>query len=173
WRALETDEMPLAEQLSRSVSEASIAEQEASIARFERMGIQVITILDDQYPLNLRMVFSRPPVLFVKGGLQATDRRFIAVVGTRQASPAGLRFASQVSSDLVALGYTVVAGLARGIDAAGHRAALAAGGQTVAVFGTGIDRVYPPEHETLAAEIGRKGALVSQFWPGTPPTRHT
>jgi DNA processing protein len=163
----------LAEQLSRSVTDRAIAEQEAAIAGIEGTGVRVVTILDDDYPFNLRLVFNRPPMLFVAGDLELGSRRAVAVVGTRQPSAAGAKRAEQLAHELVACGLTVVSGLARGIDTAAHGAALAAGGQTIAVMGTGINHIYPPENRELAAKIARHGALVSQFWPETGPTKYT
>jgi DNA processing protein len=173
WEALEPDEIPLAEQLSHAVTGSAISEHEATVDRLEREGTRVITVLDDDYPMNLRMVFNKPPVLFVRGGLEAGQRRLVAVVGTREPSSTGIKRTRDLVHELVALGFEVVSGLARGVDAAAHRAALAADGRTIAVLGSGLNRVYPPEHGELAGEIARQGALVSQFWPDTPPTKHT
>jgi DNA processing protein len=158
--ALEPDEIELAEQLSRSVTEGAIRDQEATIACLEREDIHVVTILDDGYPFNLRLVFNRPPVLFISGDLEPANRKAVAVVGTRHPTSAGVEVAQRMASDLTVLGFTVVA-------------ALAAGGRTVGVMGTGINHIYPPENRDLAARISRQGALVSQFWPETGPTRHT
>jgi DNA processing protein len=121
--------------------------------------------------VNLRKIYNRPPFLFVRGRLDLSDERSVAVVGTRQASPEGRQQARHLSEELVGRDVTVVAGLALGIDTAAHVAALDSGGRTVAVMGTGIDRVYPAENRSLAEAIPAHGALVSQFWPGTPPRR--
>lgn len=122
---------------------------------------------DPGYPALLRPVPS-PPALWVRGALAAEDALAIAVVGARRASPYGLEVAERLATELAARGVTIVSGLARGIDAAAHRGALAAGGRTLAVLGCGIDVVYPPEHRALAAAIEARGALVSQFPPGMP-----
>ena len=132
---------------------------------------RLLTVLDDEYPANLRRIYNRPPFLFVRGTLTAADNRSVAVVGTRRASTEGRRQAAFLAGELARLGVTVVSGLAAGIDAEAHTAALAAGGRTIAVMGTGIDRVYPAENRDLAARIPESGALVSQFWPGAPPRR--
>jgi DNA processing protein len=108
----------------------------------------------------------------VRGTLRADDGLAIAIVGARRATPYGLATAERLAGDLAARGVTVVSGLARGIDTAAHRGALAAGGRTIAVLGHGIDRCYPPENRWLAADIERSGALVSQFPPGTPALKH-
>ncbi|MGH2717888.1 MAG: DNA-processing protein DprA [Actinomycetota bacterium] len=127
------------------------------------------TVLDAEYPVNLRRIYNRPPFLFIRGTLLAADERAVAVVGTRRPSPEGRAQARQLAAELARRGVTVVSGLAAGIDAEGHQAALEAGGRTLAVMGTGIDRVYPAENRDLAARIPAQGALISQFWPGAPP----
>ena len=127
---------------------------------------------DDGYPLHLRSV-PDPPPLHVRGALLREDALAVAIVGSRRASPYGLGVAETLARDLAARGVTIVSGLARGIDTAAHRGALAAGGRTLAVLGCGLDRAYPPENRALAAEIAARGALLSQFPPGTPPlARH-
>jgi DNA protecting protein DprA len=107
------------------------------------------------------------------GTLQPDDAYSVAVVGTRHASPDGLVRAEKLAGRLVAEGVTVLSGLARGIDTAAHEGCLAAGGRTIAVLGSGIRRVYPPENAALARRITASGALVSQFWPDAPPASHT
>jgi DNA processing protein len=136
-------------------------------------GTALVTVLDAEYPSNLRLVYDRPPFLFVRGSLESRDARAIAVVGTRAASPAGLEQADRLARGLAERNVTVVSGLARGIDAAAHEAALTAGGRTIAVVGTGINVVYPREHTDLTERIVESGgAIVSQFWPDSPPTRY-
>lgn len=135
--------------------------------------VRLTTVLDEDYPLNLRTVFNAPPFLFYRGALAADqDARSVAVVGTREPTPEGLKRAGKMARLLAEQGVTVLSGLARGIDGAAHRAALEAGGRTVAVLGTGIRRVYPAEHCELSEHISAKGALVSQFWPDTSPTTY-
>ena len=134
-----------------------------------RPGTSLITILDSEYPENLRRIYNRPPFLFVRGRLVDDDARAIAVVGTRRASPEGRTRAHDLAVALADRGVTVVSGLATGIDTAAHHGALDGGGRTIAVMGTGIDRVYPAENQQLAERIVERGALVSQFWPGAPP----
>jgi len=113
-----------------------------------------------------------PPLLFTRGRLR-TDTRAIAVVGSRNASEQGLHIARAVSTTLARRGVTIVSGLAHGIDTAAHEAALEAGGRTVAVIGTGIRRYYPATNRTLQEHIADVGLVISQFWPDSPPTRHT
>ena len=136
-------------------------------------GIRLTTVLDDDYPANLRTIFNLPPFLFYRGHLHESDARSVAVVGTRQASIEGIEQAQRLVRQLVEAGVTVLSGLARGIDTAAHESCLASGGRTVAVVGTGILRTYPPENAELADRIAETGAVVSQFWPDTPPTSYS
>lgn len=142
------------------------------VAAWVASGTTFLTILDDRYPAGLRGIHEAPPVLFARGQLVSTDIA-ISVVGSREASPRGIGIAETLAGSLVEAGITVVAGLALGIDTAAHRAALEAGGRTVAVIGTGINKVYPRPNKDLHAEIAAKGLLLSQFWPDAPPQRHT
>lgn len=155
-----------------SVTAREIEEFDEMIAKLRDEGISLVTVLDESYPTNLRLIYNRPPFLFVRGDLRAEDDRAIAVVGTRQASDDGRRLAGELARELAGSGVTVLSGLALGIDGSAHEAALAVGGRTVAVIGTGIHRTYPKEHADLARRIvGTGGAVVSQFWPDAPPTR--
>ncbi len=122
------------------------------------------------YPVNLAQVDGAPPCLFVRGTLVTGDALAVSVVGTRRASAAGLGVARRLGGALASAGVTVVSGLARGIDAAAHLGALSAGGRTIAVLGGGLCCVYPPEHAGLASQIAASGAVVSQWWPWSPPT---
>jgi DNA processing protein len=149
------------------------ARVDSELEAADKAGAQLITVLDEAYPTNLRLIPNLPPFLFVRGEIRDDDVRSVAVVGTREASDAGLRRAMKMSHLLAERGVTVVSGLARGIDSAAHRAALDSGGRTIAVFGTGITRVYPAENRELAEEIVQSGALVSQFWPTRAPGRDT
>jgi DNA processing protein len=136
------------------------------------MGYGLVSILDEDYPTGLRGIHQAPPVIFTLGTVFADDPA-VSVVGSRSASPRGLAMAADVARALVASKMTVVSGLARGIDTAAHRAALDAGGRTVAVIGTGISRVYPAENRQLQKEIADRGLVLSQFWPDAPPQKHT
>jgi len=137
----------------------------------DRPGTRLLTVLDDDYPQNLRRVYDRPPFLFVRGTLDEDDSRSVAIVGTRHASDAGRALARDIAAALAGRGVTVISGMAAGIDTEAHAAALDVGGRTIAVMGTGIDRVYPKENAALAERIAENGALLSQFWPGAPPRR--
>jgi DNA processing protein len=141
------------------------------IARWTGQAWRVLTILDEDYPARLRAIHQAPPVLFGRGTV-ARDDVAVSVVGSRQASPRGLAIAAELARELVARGVTVLGGLALGIDAAAHRAALGAGGRTVGVIGTGIDRAYPAPNRELQEQIAGRGLVLSQFWPGAPPQRH-
>ena len=141
------------------------------IEAWQHEGIQILTVLDAGYPTNLRSVHNRPPFVFVQGGLRPDDDRSIAVVGTRQTSSEGLDRAARIAGGLADAGFTVVSGLAKGVDAAAHGAALGHDRRTVAVIGTGLRRAYPPEHAALQDRIAKEGAVVSQFWPDAPPTK--
>jgi len=145
------------------------------IAAAEVRGASLTTVLDEDYPLNLRTIYNLPPFLFYRGRLDADqDARSVAVVGTREASADGLAQARETARLLSQQGVTVLSGLARGIDGAAHEAALDAAGRTVAVMGTGIHLTYPKEHVALAQRIvDTGGALVSQFWPDAPPTTYS
>jgi DNA processing protein len=147
------------------------AQAAADLQRWENSGIRMVTVLDQQYPSNLRMIHQRPPVLFLCGTADERDAASVAVVGTRKASPQGLDQARDLAAGLAARGVPVISGLAAGIDTAAHTTALASGGRTVAVIGTGIDRAYPAQNAALQEEIAAKGLLISQFLPGSPPTK--
>jgi DNA processing protein len=121
------------------------------------------------YPVNLRGIPTPPLRLSVRGRILEEDALAVAIVGSRAATAYGLAVAERLAADLAARGVTVISGLARGIDTAAHRGALRAGGRTIAVLGSGIDVIYPPENRSLAARIASHGAVVSQFEAGTRP----
>jgi DNA processing protein len=128
-----------------------------------------IVLGDARYPENLREITTSPEQLYVRGSFAAEDALAVAIVGSRAATSYGLAVAERLAADLAARGVTVVSGLARGIDSAAHRGALRVGGRTIAVLGSGVDVIYPPENRRLASEIASHGAVVSQFEPGTRP----
>lgn len=132
-------------------------------------GIDVRTVLDATYPSRLKMIPDPPPLLYVSGTLGQGDELAIAVVGARRATAGGQVVTEELSMELAASGFTIVSGLARGVDEAAHRGALAAGGRTIAVLGCGIDRTYPPEHGRLRKEIESHGAVISELSIGSPP----
>jgi DNA processing protein len=171
WTGFEPPKL-LAAVTDEPVSDEDIDRYQRLIGELESEGVSLVTVLDDAYPTNLRMIYNRPPFLFVRGALRPEDDRAIAVVGTRGASDDGLALARGLARELATSGVTVLSGLALGIDGAAHQAALETGGRTVAVVGTGIRRTYPRQHAALAEQIvDAGGAIVSQFWPDAPPTR--
>lgn len=137
--------------------------------RMETLGIQVLTWEDPGYPRRLKDIDQPPPVLYLRGELRPEDEWTVAVVGTRRVSAYGRQMAEEIAGTLARSGVTVVSGLARGVDAIAHQTCLNAGGRTVAVLGSGVDRIYPPENRKLADQIIARGALVSDYSPGTPP----
>jgi DNA processing protein len=143
---------------------------EDAVTQQEKMtqaGAVLVTIGDPRYPAALREIFDPPTVLFVRGRIELLQTLMLAVVGTRRATPYGLAAAERLSADLSHAGLTIVSGMARGIDTAAHKGALAAGGGTVAVLGCGVDVVYPIENKKLAAELAVKGTIVSEFPMGS------
>lgn len=141
----------------------------AELARVEASGVDALTWDDPRYPPRLLNIYDPPPVLFVRGDLRPDDDWAVAMVGTRHASTYGKEAARVLAADLVRAGVTIVSGLARGIDAQVHRAALEAGGRTLAVLGSGVDIIYPWENAKLAEEISAHGALISEYPLGTQP----
>jgi DNA processing protein len=173
WTGFEPPEL-LEVVSGEEIDDAALDQFIEQILDLKNDGVSLVTVLDDEYPTNLRLVYNRPPFLFVRGELRPEDDRALAVVGTRSASADGRAQAARLARDLVDHGVTVLSGLALGVDTAAHDATLAAGGRTVAVMGTGIQRVYPTQNQELAARIvDSGGALVSQFWPAAPPTRYS
>jgi DNA processing protein len=141
----------------------------AALARARTARIAPICLTDASYPVALTPLVDAPIVLWAGGATASLHAPAVAIVGSRAASPYGLSVAGQLAGELSAAGVVVVSGLARGIDSAAHRGALDAGGATVAVLGSGVDVIYPPEHASLARDITRSGAVVSELVPGTPP----
>lgn len=139
------------------------------LERIADEGARVLTWESPDYPRLLLEINAPPPVLYVKGTLTEEDAWAVAVVGTRRASTYGREVTRRLAGALARNGITVVSGMARGIDSVAHRAALEAGGRTIAVFGCGIDRIYPAEHRKLAQQIAERGALISDYPLGTPP----
>ncbi len=136
--------------------------------RAKRMGAEVIPWCDPRYPPRLREIYDPPVVLFALGRLELLGTVMVALVGSRSPTAYGQAVAERLGRDLAAAGVTVASGMARGIDTAAHQGALAAGGATVAVFGCGLDVIYPAENRALAERIAREGLLLSEFPPGTP-----
>lgn len=150
-----------------------VAHAAADLAHWDAQGMRLVTVLDPDYPPNLKAVHDRPPILFIAGRIIPSDAKAVAVVGARQATAPGLDQATQIARHLTQTGYTVVSGLAAGIDTAAHTAALNNGGRTLAVIGTGLTRVYPPQNHALQHRIADECAVISQFWPDAPPTKRS
>ncbi|MBL7084484.1 MAG: DNA-protecting protein DprA [Candidatus Omnitrophica bacterium] len=134
--------------------------------------VKTLSLADKAYPTNLRYIYDPPSTLYVNGNIIPQDNIAIAIVGSRRATAYGLNNAERLSFELAAKGITIVSGLARGVDSAAHRGALKAGGRTIAVLGSGLNVIYPPENEGLAKEICQNGAVISEFSHQTPPHRH-
>lgn len=143
---------------------------EKELCELPKIGARLIRWTDRDYPVNLRQIADPPPFLFMRGTLAMDDPKYVAVVGARAASDAGRRMAQRLGLELAAKGFTVVSGLARGIDSEAHQGALDARGRTVAVLGCGVDVIYPPENRKLAeAMVEGGGAILSELPVGTPP----
>ncbi len=156
--------------ISRAISTARRElDVDAELVRCREHNISLLAEPDDGYPARLKEIPDPPGVLFVRGSIVPADGLAVAIVGTRHATHYGLAQAERLAGGLARAGYTIVSGLARGIDAAAHRGALAAGGRTLAVLGSGVLNVYPPEHADLAAEIISRGAVLSENPPLSPP----
>ncbi len=150
-----------------------LANAKTDLERWDADHMRLVTVLDPDYPPNLKAVHDRPPILFIAGQLTPQDASGVAVVGARQATTAGIDNARHIAEHLVDSGYTVVSGLAAGIDSAAHTATLNRNGRTVAVIGTGLERSYPPENRALQRQIAQQCAVVSQFWPDAPPSKRS
>lgn len=142
-----------------------------SKAAAEAAGAIVLTTDDERYPPLLRSIYDPPAQLYVRGDPAVLLEAQLAVVGSRRASPAGMRLAQTLSGELVKAGLHVCSGLAVGVDGAAHLGALDTNGKSVAVMATGIDAVYPRRHQSLARQLEHAGCLVTEFPPGTPPLR--
>lgn len=150
--------------------EADLTAARATVAAWREAGLRAVTVLDEDYPRRLLGVRETPPFLFYEGVLAEPDAG-MSVVGSRSASEKGLRFAADAARFLVSEGLSVIAGLASGVDAAAHRAALDENGRTVAFIGTGIRKSYPAQNTALQREIAARGVVLSQFYPDAPPTK--
>lgn len=144
-------------------------DSETTIGRVRELGAKIIPWQDPDYPRNLREINDPPPLLYVRGDLHPEDRLALSVVGSRFPTEYGITVGEMVTRELTYRGFTIVSGLARGIDALSHQTALSAGGRTLAVMGSGIDVIYPKENSKLFSEICQHGAVLTEFPPGTPP----
>jgi len=144
-------------------------DSDAEIELCRKRDVAILAEADEAYPRLLREIHDPPAVLFVRGSLVPQDGLAIGIVGTRHGTRYGLRQAERLAASLARAGLTVISGLARGIDAAAHRGALAAGGRTLAVLASGVLNIYPPEHAHLAEEVLAQGALLSESPPEAAP----
>lgn len=144
-------------------------EVEQEMQRAEEAGVKIIPFGSGIYPARLRSIADPPPCLYVKGEIRQEDDKAVAVIGTRSASHYGRRVTRDLCLGLASLGFTVISGMARGIDGVAHDEALNAGGRTIAVLGSGVDRAYPPEHRKLYHRISENGAVISELPLGAPP----
>lgn len=172
WEASPAD-LEAAGLSARLVESILQVRQDGSLERawdaLHRQGLTLVTWDDPAYPRRLKEIDQPPPVLYVRGEISEEDQWSVAIVGTRRASAYGRQAADELAAALARRGITVVSGLARGIDAIAHQAALKAGGRSLAVLGSGVDTIYPSEHRRLAEQMSQQGALVSDYPPGTPP----
>jgi DNA processing protein len=137
--------------------------------KIESQGIKILTWEDETYPQRLKEIDQPPPVLYIRGDYLPEDLFAVAVVGTRRVTAYGRQITEELAAYLASNGITVISGLARGVDAIAHQTALKAGGRTIGVLGSGVDKIYPPEHRGLAEKMMGSGAIVSDYAPGTPP----
>jgi DNA processing protein len=155
--------------VARSIASGCCFEEAAEQhEKLRETGVQVVTCTDPAYPRQLREIYDPPPVLFARGKLELLQGVMVAMVGSRRASAYGMAAAERLAADLANAGIVVVSGMARGIDTAAHLGALSSAGGTVAVFGCGLDLIYPAENRKLAERLAHDGLLISEFPLGTP-----
>ena len=153
----------IGKEIARKVTSLKEKDIDEDIDLAKKYNLKIITIDDEEYPENLKQIYDPPIVLYVKGELTGQDKLSVAIVGSRRASFYGLSCAEKFASDLSERNFTIVSGLARGIDTSAHKGALKQGGRTIAVIGSGFRHLYPQENKELAEEISRCGAVISEF----------
>lgn len=168
--AVEGIGIELARKILAQRAEVDPADEES---RARRHGARIITREDPDYPERLKEIYDPPLVLYVRGEFEKRDRHALAVVGTRRPTHYGVSMADRLAYQAAKAGFTIVSGLARGIDTAAHKAALKAGGRTIAVLGSAIDKLYPEENAQLADDIASNGAVISEYTMGREPDRTT
>jgi DNA processing protein len=166
WRSVEGVGPKVAKALAEMRS-SDLPAKELKLCRDQR--VELVTPAQERYPKGLREIHDPPGILFMRGELRSADNLAIAIVGTRHATPYGLDQTEKLAGGLARAGFTIVSGLARGIDAAAHRAAIAAQGRTIGVLGSGVLNIYPPEHEELSEQVIANGAILSEYPPQSPP----
>jgi len=147
---------------------------DSELCLLEKMKVNVITIKEDNYPVLLRNTYDPPPIIYYRGDFldMVNNKKTLAIVGSRKATYYGRKIARDISLELASRGYTIISGLARGIDTNAHLGALEAGGETVAVLGCGIDRIYPTENVSIANKIVKNGAIITEFPIYTKPEKN-
>ncbi|OHE61042.1 MAG: DNA protecting protein DprA [Thermodesulfovibrio sp. RBG_19FT_COMBO_42_12] len=157
---------------AKNIKEFSLWEDvEKRITAMEKKGVKAVSFDKPSYPEMLREIEDAPVVIYARGDIQPQDRYAIAIVGSRKPTPYGTSVAEYISEELASMGFTIVSGMARGIDAISHKGALRAGGRTMAVLGSGLDVPYPPENKGLMDKIASSGCVISEFPLGTPPDK--
>jgi DNA processing protein len=172
WNA-SSDDLQLLGFNSKTIENFLLTRRDISLEKIweniQQLGINVLTWEDDDYPQRLREVTPSPPVLYIRGEIHPDDHWAVAIVGTRRITAYGRQVTERIATKLTHAGITIVSGMARGIDSIAHKASLDAGGRTIAILGCGVDRIYPPENRKLAEVIKERGALISDYPPGTAP----
>ncbi|PIP20709.1 MAG: DNA-protecting protein DprA, partial [Candidatus Omnitrophica bacterium CG23_combo_of_CG06-09_8_20_14_all_40_11] len=153
----------IGKEIARKVTSLKEKDIDEELDLAKKYNLKIITVDDKEYPENLKQIYDPPIVLYVKGELKDEDRLSVAIVGSRRASFYGLSCAEKFAADLSERNFTIISGLARGIDTSAHRGALKQGGRTIAVIGSGFRHLYPAENKELAEEISRCGAVISEF----------
>lgn len=161
----------IGKEISNSIREWKEEGLKKDLELVKKFNVKVVTFEEKNYPPNLKILYDPPLVLYIRGEIRQEDRLAIGIVGARYASLYGLSIAEKFGRQLSAREFTIVSGLARGIDTASHRGALKAGGRTIGVLGSGVDVIYPPENKKLADEIIESGAIISEFPMGTIPDK--
>ncbi len=162
-----------AERVRALLARREAVDPAAAERRAARLGARIVTLADPDYPEPLRAIHDPPSALYVRGTLAPEDRRAVAIVGSRRSTWYGRSMADRLAFELARAGFTVVSGLARGIDQAAHEGALKGGGRTLAVLGGALDRLYPPDAGPLAERIAGAGAVLTEYPPGRAPDRAT
>jgi len=141
----------------------------ADLDWMQKQDCHILTLIDERYPSQLKTISDPPPILYVRGEVACLKEPQLAIVGSRNPTTGGKQNAQQFAADLAKLGLVITSGMASGIDAQAHIGALEQGAKTIAVCGTGLDRIYPAKHKSLAHQISLQGALISEFSIGTSP----
>ena len=160
----------LGEKVAREIQKGPVDKRvEKELSLLKEVGGKIMTMKDVSYPNRLKEIYDPPPLLYVKGDLKKEDELAVAIVGSRKTTPYGKWMTEKMGQELARQGITIVSGMARGIDSHAHWGALSGGGRTIAVLGSGVDVVYPPENRNLYKRIMDQGAVLSEFPMSSPP----